>query len=87
MKCPTCKGEKFISISVVGQELKKAIKIPCFDCFGTGIVTEVQRDGIERRNDLWCKCGAKSGSTFHPDAFSIKHHYTCNDCGKVVQIG
>lgn len=85
MKCPTCKGKKLITIKM--QPGNSELEIACFDCFGTGTVTEAQRDGIERRNDLWCKCGAKNGTSFHPDTFNVKHHYTCNDCHKVVQIG
>lgn len=41
---------------------------------------------------FWCQCGNPSGDvTFYEDdsrsKVCTKHHYRCNDCGKVVQVG
>ena len=34
-----------------------------------------------------CKCEVSSGSSFIDDSDIMKHHYVCNDCGYVTQIG
>jgi hypothetical protein len=40
---------------------------------------------------FWCFCGNPSGNhTYHDDnerRICRKHHWTCDDCGKVVQVG
>ena len=42
--------------------------------------------------NLWCKCGNPSeNSEYHSDdpnnPTCTKHHWTCRDCGKILQIG
>ena len=38
----------------------------------------------------WCECESPNW-TFHPDgepgALIVKHHYTCNKCNGIIQIG
>jgi uncharacterized protein YbaR (Trm112 family) len=83
--CPTCKGTKEVTITV--HEAGKVSKevLPCCLCHGAGKVTEKFKQAMDA---FWCNCGNPSEeSTFHADAPGVKHHYTCNDCGKVTQVG
>jgi Fe2+ or Zn2+ uptake regulation protein len=39
-------------------------------------------------SEFWCKCGNPSERvTYHADTPDAKHHWTCDDCGKVRQVG
>ena len=94
--CPHCKGTGKQSISF--QEIgKKAVpyEITCIMCDGKAKLSsrEAQKiqDELDYEKMIWCKCGNTSGVTHYwPDGkgkLVHKHHYTCADCGKVVQIG
>lgn len=43
-------------------------------------------------NNVWCNCGNPSESSkYHADdpnsTTCTKHHWTCGDCGKILQVG
>jgi hypothetical protein len=57
-------------------------------------IEAAQKDARARRafEAFWCRCGNPSGNvTYHPDrqrgAACSKHHWTCDDCSRVVQVG
>lgn len=60
-------------------------------CHGKGTMSQVMADQMKADQDLWCECGNPSGeSIFHDDGMHpqcSKHCYTCQDCGKITQIG
>lgn len=60
-------------------------------CNGTGQITKEQKSAIDFEKNMWCKCGHENGSHYVPDnskrGVISKHHYVCNDCGKITQIG
>lgn len=87
--CPSCKGTKKVTIKVISNGVREPdMELDCVTCNGTGEV----RDGYTKAlEDFWCHCGNPSGDVeFHDDgegAACSKHHYTCGDCGRVLQIG
>lgn len=85
--CPVCKDGK-LTITVTGEGKTSELEINCVHCNGQGTMTWAQRDAYDRMVAMWCRCGNSSGQvTFHDDAPGSKHHWTCDDCGKVVQVG
>lgn len=85
INCPTCKGTKKVTITVHEAGKVSKMDLTCVVCHGQGKVTKQAKKAMD---DFWCKCGNPSGqSNFHDDSFGVKHHYTCNDCGKVTQVG
>lgn len=91
--CPTCKGSGETSLSVAVYPKPPVLhKITCIDCKGAGLVTVSKFRRMEnfRRYEaqFWCKCGNPSHNTsYHKDTPKAKHHWTCDDCGKVTQVG
>ena len=67
------------------------VKIGCITCEGKGTINQEQKERLEAEKKLWCVCGNHSGeSNFHDDytrKICSKHHYTCKDCGKILQVG
>ena len=94
MKCLCCEGvgkQTAIEISIVDvtRELNRH-EIPCIWCSGTGNMDEKQKCDYVGYMDIWCKCGKHWDTTFFDDfadPLMEKHHYKCNRCGKVTQIG
>lgn len=35
----------------------------------------------------WCECKDSSGAYYVDDTKEMKHHWCCEDCNKIVQIG
>jgi hypothetical protein len=94
--CPQCKGEGKVNVTFeeYGKpETKKQIKLDCVACAGTGQVTTAILKQIEKEKKMWCKCEDRDphAVTYHKDnekgALVRKHHWTCNECNKIVQIG
>lgn len=97
--CPQCKGKgKFDVTSTVidgqgptGRHEEVVKGVSCYLCDGSGEISEERLVDLEAQSKLWCSCGNKSGhTTYHPDGQSPvchKHHWICNDCGKIVQMG
>jgi hypothetical protein len=92
VKCTVCDNGKItITIKETGKSDQKWIT-DCMECEGTGEITKEQAADIEREKNMWCKCGKSddAGVTYYNDGEHselYKHHYRCNACGKVVQIG
>jgi hypothetical protein len=85
--CPVCiKGTMIIEVHANGSTSK--MTIGCVHCDGKGNMTPTQKASHDGMLAMWCKCGNPSNNAiFRDDAPSVKHHWTCDDCGKVVQIG
>ena len=94
--CPCCKGTKKQTIIAKvldsnGWHNDPPVTMDCFVCGGTGMITEQKVKEMAAEKKMWCSCGAKHGSSYIPDnshkGVISKHHYVCNDCGKITQIG
>ena len=94
-KCVVCDGTgtKGIMVYVYGAPEEEATEsqIPCIDCNGTGEVNLTEKEQLDRFEtmaSIWCNCGNPSSeSEYHPDSADMKHHWTCKDCAKILQIG
>lgn len=88
--CPRCKGKKKISVELVSEGIS-SFDMNCPTCNGVGGVTRKRAQEYQDMTNAWCSCGNDSGeTTYVPDNFSsacLKHHWICNDCGKIVQVG
>ena len=90
--CPTCKGKKTQTIravewSVGGKKKLPPVDINCMTCNGVGTVTPKIIAQLKAERAMWCRCSNSSESHYIPDMGGMKHHYVCNDCGKITQIG
>lgn len=97
MQCTVCKGTKVIQLTVhdyskmfVKGDAPEVSEIKCVQCDGTGEMDQDQLDQLEWERAQWCRCTVHFGSTFHDDNtrdICSKHHYTCNCCGLITQVG
>lgn len=89
MECAVCKGSgKITYVVATGKGDGEMFEMGCVWCDRTGQMTESQCRSYVAAQEMWCRCGNPSGnSTYHPDEPGSKHHWTCDDCGKVTQIG
>jgi len=91
--CPACRGSGKRALLAEealpdGTVRKESFETKCLHCGGTGRMTESQAILLKEYEAVWCACGNPSGqATYHPDTPEIKHHWTCNDCGKTTQVG
>lgn len=98
--CPQCDGTGQMSYSVsnhsaYGHAVQEQKKMDCIICDGGKkplSEEDAKRYKLQREAEakLWCKCENSSGSRYVPDGASrkcMKHHWTCNDCGKITQVG
>ncbi len=79
---------------VLGPNTSVTFNMPCLDCERTGRVTPAQMRSIQFQREMWCKCSDRSDhATYHADGQTPwrwcvhKHHWHCNECAKIVQIG
>jgi hypothetical protein len=90
--CPACKGAKTITVETTTIEgaTRKVdhVILDCVTCGGIGKVTATRAAALAREAAMWCSCGNPSGDAdYHPDTRRMKHHWTCRDCAKVLQVG
>ena len=90
-KCPTCLGSGKQNVSITGVTGKESMEIDCVVCKGKGVATAGQLRLLEAEKNMWCKCEKPSDTaTFHDDGECRqckKHHYHCENCGKITQVG
>ena len=97
-ECPTCKGKGKLKVVVRVREVTPVgvthippLEISCVVCEGVGKVTAAKLEAMKAEADLWCSCGNPSGnSKYHDDGDHpncSKHCWTCEDCGKILQVG
>lgn len=94
MKCLCCEGKGCQCVEVINVHGKHRditeYSIPCVWCNGTGNMDQRQKCNYEGYKDIWCQCGKHTDVTFvddNQDSNLRKHHWICNRCGKIVQIG
>jgi hypothetical protein len=91
-KCPTCDGSGQMKFSLFENSKAPVPRVmTCIDCNGRGQITEEKLAHLQYIKTIWCSCDPHPdlNITFHPDGNEVcaKHCYTCNKCGKIVQIG
>ena len=92
VKCLPCKGtgKMTINVSEYGKPGTNAVQIDCIHCQGTGEISEEKLQSIKDFRKKWCRGKKDYGVYFVDDGENKeieKHHYRCNHCKKVVQIG
>jgi len=93
--CPTCKGSGKYNMPVTTHDEKGCnttyFEMTCQKCNGSGEVDPVVEKKREKASKaFWCGCENSSGHFYVEDGVSKKcqqHHWVCNDCGKVTQVG
>ena len=89
--CPTCKGSgmNYTTISTLGEKEKQITINDCYDCKGKAVNKKegkaIQKH-IEELEALWCDCGEED-AYYVPDRRGQKHHWNCNICHKLKQMG
>lgn len=96
--CPSCEGKKTITMVMTSVFSKpedrtegKSTTITCVTCDGKGTVSPAMAKQLEEEMAMWCECEEPSKQTDfyddgeHPEL--SKHHYRCQKCKGVVQIG
>ncbi len=92
IQCPTCEGKKTVPVTVheTGKPVK-TVYLKCLTCNGAGKIDEDEYNAQQEEEDaFWCKCEKDYGATYVGDGESRvcdKHHWRCNHCAKVVQVG
>lgn len=88
ISCPQCSGAKQITITVseAGQP-DTTFSMACPTCHGKGTVTTAQKKRYEQMMAAWCTCPTHGDPEYHPDTATDKHHWTCGNCGKLLQVG
>jgi hypothetical protein len=88
MQCPQCKAKGVITITIHTGDAVTKQEMKCPLCGGKRAVIKSTAQAYFQEVDSWCNCGNPSGhAVYHPDHGKVKHHYDCNDCGKLLQIG
>jgi hypothetical protein len=92
--CPVCQGtgKQTVTVTEFGSDKPTdSFEMNCIGCDGTGKVNDNTLRMIEYERNMWCQCETDYGSHYVPDdtknAAVNKHHYVCNKCGKVTQVG
>lgn len=73
-----------------GLVAQPPVVMDCFTCSGKGHLSLEEKLYLEQEKQMWCRCEKDHGSTYVDDGVSevcSKHHWTCNHCGKIQQIG
>lgn len=88
--CTKCSGTGVMPYSVSDENGHRNETMDCFFCNATGSITADKALQMSAEDELWCDCGNPSRATdYHPDNTGVvnKHHWTCRDCGGILQIG
>ena len=87
--CPPCHGSGEVNITVthVRERMVNISPILCYTCHGVGVLSRLDMARYHARHNMWCRCDRSPSETYHKDTPSSKHHYTCDGCGKVSQVG
>lgn len=89
-QCIRCRGRGRMRYKVITGADTQVCEMMCTDCNGTGYVEATMAEQKRRKAAqmaLWCRCDHSPGSRYVPDAPRMKHHWVCNACGKITQIG
>jgi len=88
--CPHCNGVFGVDSAYLDQ-VDDVIHCPMC-CIETVIAEKDPEPPKEKReiSDIWCKCQESYTAYYVPDGVNAEisnHHWRCNNCHKVVQIG
>lgn len=96
MVCNKCNGTTKVTWTIEEDGVESKLDMDCLECNGTGEIDPDQLITQQQEDDAWCKCEEDNGVSFHDDGniqvyndviSCPKHHYSCNSCGLIVQIG
>ncbi len=90
--CPQCNGKKKITIEVSvmdehGFHDEPSFRKKCPTCHGIGTVTLADKLAYDAEIAAWCTCETPGETEYVPDSTAMKHHWNCQRCGKLVQVG
>lgn len=94
--CLVCNGRGVIEVTGVMVEAGVSrpldpVELTCVWCNGSKVMTPAQVAEHRWYVEAWCRCGNPSGNTrFYEngeDPTFYTHHWNCEDCGKLVQVG
>lgn len=88
--CPKCKGTGKLKCHVSENGKQFDVELNCVYCNASGTVSAEELAQIRFEENMWCRCGKSEAPIFfddgqHPEV--AKHHYRCEHCSHVVQIG
>ena len=101
-QCRVCEGKGTQNLKVhyvtetFGHEAGtwEETEIPCVWCGGSGQMTRETAEELEWNKTAWCRCEDPTiyRTQFYDDGGHEgcpvqKHHYHCQGCGKITQIG
>lgn len=88
-RCQQCKGLGRLTIQTTKTKITQSI--PCFPCDGKGYNTISEVLTLLVNNNSWCECRDLYDVSFFDDnqheGCINKHHYHCEMCGLLTQIG
>ena len=84
-KCPICKGvgKQIVSFIEFGKP-EQSFESICVTCNGMKKVSVNYAKAVE---NFWCKCEDQTDVRYVDDAAGVKHHWLCNRCDRVTQVG
>ena len=89
--CPVCNGSGYQTLTIYEDGKENKVEIDCIYCENIPMEESEAINlskRIKKEENRWCKCGNPSGdATYVDDTKSRKHHWNCNDCGKMYQEG
>jgi hypothetical protein len=90
--CTHCKyGKVTVTISYFGSNKTDTQSTwTCTDCKGTGKIDKKEHEFQEKTCNIWCECEDDTESYFvdnGEDSECFKHHWRCDECDKITQIG
>jgi len=88
--CPKCKGSGRLPVTVTEAGVTRKLDLGCVYCHEVGKLTPEALEALKAEDAMWCQCGKSKAPIFfddgeHPEIH--KHHYRCEFCDHVVQIG
>ncbi len=97
LECPACNNG---IITITGRSLtdegwkdNPPIDITCITCDGTSTISEEYKKRLGEEQDSWHDSDVCQEEDAHyvpdntPGALVSKHHWVCNGCRKIVQVG
>lgn len=88
--CPTCRGTKTVTLTVLQGDSETEQELDCTDCEGTGSVSDERLEEMRRFAEMWCTCESPQEVRYVDDGEDDdlpKHHWRCARCDGVTQIG
>lgn len=91
MKCPNCNGVGKVDVHIVENGKESRMTLDCHTCDGQKQVSEAVVQKIQEQWAMWCDCTPPSEELdFYDDGVRTdcrKHHWRCQKCQKIVQVG